>query len=77
VCARGPKPHKGMHDADAWLDHKAIPNLAGNVAKKWVRGVRFVCMHRWALPSIHVDSFRWPGSNTWNHWMCSGENNLS
>jgi hypothetical protein len=27
VCARGPEPHKGMHDADAWLNHKPILNL--------------------------------------------------
>jgi hypothetical protein len=29
VCARGPEPDKGMHDAEARLDHKAIPNKEG------------------------------------------------
>jgi hypothetical protein len=27
VCAGGPEPQKGMHDADTWLDHKTILNL--------------------------------------------------
>jgi hypothetical protein len=33
VCARRPDPHKGMHDADAWPDHKAILNLCWKCSK--------------------------------------------
>jgi hypothetical protein len=33
VCARGPEPHKGMHDADAWLDQKDILNLGWKCGK--------------------------------------------
>jgi hypothetical protein len=44
VCAGGSKPHKGMQDADAWLEHKTILNLARNVAKQM--GSRHkVCLH--------------------------------
>jgi hypothetical protein len=44
VCARGPEPHKGMHDADASLDQKAILNMVGNVAKQ-MGSRRKVCLH--------------------------------
>jgi hypothetical protein len=71
VCAGGPKPHK----RDARCGHVAGPQNHSKFVlemrpNKWVRGARFVCMHRWALPSIYADSFRRPGSNARYHWMC-------
>jgi hypothetical protein len=33
VCARGPGPHQGMHNADTRLDHKAILKLGWKCGK--------------------------------------------
>jgi hypothetical protein len=35
VCAGRPERHKGMHDTDARLDHKAILNLCWKCSKTY------------------------------------------